>query len=105
MFRFHPYTVLEVSRLLLVGVADQVGRLDRRDRNRLPLAARGKRGASAADQLRLEHLMDHLVRTDLAWLLQRREHSLLATAVDDLQADHPQPPEQSPYPPGAQDRQ
>ena len=62
----HQHAVLERARLRLVGVADDVVRLSRLSGDRLPLDARRKGRAAAAEQVGVLELPDHGLGAELA---------------------------------------
>ena len=86
--------VLERARLGLVGVADQVVRVHRVARHRVPLAAGRERGAAAAEQLRVGDLADHAGRAQLERAPQRRVAAGGAIAVEAGRVDVADPAQQ-----------
>ena len=96
----HDLAVLERPRLRLVGVHRQVRRLRRVARDEARLAARGEERAAAAAQVRVEQLLDHLLRLHLARRLElhvaargavvdeRGERALLRAGEDDVPSRH-----------------
>src|SRR6202162_2554934 len=73
-------------------------RADRRLGDRVPFATRRKRRAATAQQLRLGHLSDHALLSDLDGAAQGGIPSVTAVAVDALGIDHTNPSKQSPSP-------